>query len=105
VFPYPATSAYTGNGDVNSAANYVSAPATPGASKALPWAGPQRYRPSEQASAAGFPAGRRRVGLRGIAERRAADPAGRDPPQIAPRSGPNAIAASLAGPLTPVVTL
>ncbi len=48
VFPYPATSVYTGQGDVNNAANYVQGPPTPGVSDVLPWLGLKHYRPNEQ---------------------------------------------------------
>ena len=48
VFPYPATSVYTGQGDVNSAANYIQGPSTPGVSDVLPWLGLKHYRPNQQ---------------------------------------------------------
>jgi hypothetical protein len=48
VFPYPATAKYTGQGDVNSAANYAQGPATMGVSEVLEWAGLANYRPGAQ---------------------------------------------------------
>jgi len=48
VFQYPATSVYTGQGDVNSAANYVQGPPTPGVSDVLPWLGLKHYKPNQQ---------------------------------------------------------
>jgi Tannase and feruloyl esterase len=48
VFPYPATSVYTGRGDVNDAANYVAGPPTPGVSDVLPWLGLKNYTPASQ---------------------------------------------------------
>lgn len=50
VFPYPATSVYTGQGNVNDAANYVQGPPTPGVSDVLPWLGLTHYRASQQLS-------------------------------------------------------
>jgi Tannase and feruloyl esterase len=48
VFPYPATSVYTGQGNVNDAANYVQGPPTPGVSDVFPWLGLQHYKPNQQ---------------------------------------------------------
>jgi hypothetical protein len=48
VFQYPATSLYTGQGDVNNAANYVQGPPTPGVSDVLPWLGLKHYKPNQQ---------------------------------------------------------
>src|SRR4030095_3684940 len=48
VFPYPATSVYTGQGNVNSAVNYVQGSPTPGVSDVLPWLGINHYRPNHQ---------------------------------------------------------
>jgi feruloyl esterase len=50
VFQYPATSVYTGQGNVNDAANYVQGPPTPGVSDVLQWLGLAHYRPSQQLS-------------------------------------------------------
>ena len=50
VLPYPATEAYSGEGDVNSASSYAAAPAVAGVSDTLLWAGSQHYRPGEQTS-------------------------------------------------------
>ena len=50
VFAYPATSVYTGQGNVNDAANYVQGPPTPGVSDVLPWLGLNHYRASQQVS-------------------------------------------------------
>src|SRR5438552_8161199 len=50
VFPYPATSVYTGQGNVNDAANYVQGPPTPGVSDVLSWLGLSHYRASQQLS-------------------------------------------------------
>lgn len=48
VFPYPATSVYTGQGDVTDAANYVAGPPTRGVSDVLPWLGLKNYTPAAQ---------------------------------------------------------
>jgi feruloyl esterase len=48
VFRYPATSVYTGQGDVNNEAYYVPGPPTPGVSDVLPWLGLKHYKPSAQ---------------------------------------------------------
>ena len=50
VFPYPAVSAYSGQGDVDSAANYAAGPPTAGVGDVLAWAGSRHYRPDEQVS-------------------------------------------------------
>ena len=50
VFRYPATSVYTGQGNVNDAANYVQGPPTPGVSDVLSWLGLTHYRASQQLS-------------------------------------------------------
>ena len=48
VAPYPATMAYSGSGDVNSASSYVAAEPTSDVDDALVWAGSKHYRPGEQ---------------------------------------------------------
>jgi Tannase and feruloyl esterase len=48
VYPYPANTAYTGQGSVNDAANYVSSPPTQGVSDVLDWAGLMHYTPAWQ---------------------------------------------------------
>jgi len=48
VYPYPLNAVYTGQGDVNSASNYVSGPPTPGVSDVLDWAGLMHYTPAWQ---------------------------------------------------------
>jgi len=48
VFPYPATSVYTGQGNVNDAANYVQGPPTRGVNDVFPWLGLQHYKPNQQ---------------------------------------------------------
>jgi hypothetical protein len=50
VLPYPATEAYSGQGDVNSASSYEAAPGVEGVSDELLWAGSRHYRPGEQMS-------------------------------------------------------
>src|SRR5205823_527404 len=50
VFPYPATSVYTGSGDVNNAANYISGPPTVGVTDVFPWLGLKHYKPNQQQS-------------------------------------------------------
>jgi len=50
VFQYPATSVYTGQGNVNDAVNYVQGPPTPGVSDVLSWLGLTHYRASQQLS-------------------------------------------------------
>jgi Tannase and feruloyl esterase len=50
VFPYPATSVYTGQGNVNDAANYVQGPPTPAVADVLPWLGLKHYVASHQVS-------------------------------------------------------
>jgi feruloyl esterase len=50
VAPYPATMAYSGSGDVNSAASYVAGPPASGVSDALAWTGSKHYLPGEQTS-------------------------------------------------------
>jgi hypothetical protein len=50
VAPYPATVAFSGQGDVNSPSSYAVAPIVGGVSDELPWAGSRHYRPGEQMS-------------------------------------------------------
>ena len=48
VYPYPNNTAYTGQGDVNNASNYVISPPTQGVSDVLNWAGLMHYTSSWQ---------------------------------------------------------
>jgi hypothetical protein len=50
VLPYPATEAYSGTGDPNSASSYAAASPVAGVSDELQWAGSKHYRPDQQAS-------------------------------------------------------
>jgi Tannase and feruloyl esterase len=50
VAPYPATVAFSGQGDVNSSSSYAVAPSVSGVSDELLWAGSRHYRPGEQMS-------------------------------------------------------
>ena len=48
IFRYPATSVWTGQGNVNNEAFYVPGPPTPGVSDVTPWLGLKHYKPSAQ---------------------------------------------------------
>jgi Tannase and feruloyl esterase len=50
VFPYPSIAAYTGQGDVNDAANYVRSQAAQNLNDTYEWLGLKNYRPGQQVS-------------------------------------------------------